>query len=173
MAFSIATLARWIKGVPPELICSKRVWDSGIAELRRRADGRRESGAFLLGSYENVRKVKRFVFYDDIDPNALRTGVIHIDGRTLGSLWSICRVSGYSVVADVHLHPAGFGQSESDRENPIIAEVGHIALIVPYFALRETNPEGIGVYEYIGSYRWRNRSHERPSPLHIGYWPCR
>ena len=88
MASSIATLARRIFGPPPEILCSARVWRAGVAELRRRAGGRRESGAFLLGSNGKTRRIEEFVFYDDIDPNALRTGIVIIDGRWLGDLWS-------------------------------------------------------------------------------------
>ena len=169
----IATLARGILGPPPEILCSARVWREGVAELRRRAGGRRESGAFLLGSNGNAREIKEFIFYDDIDPNALQTGIVIIDGRRLGDLWTRCRNSGCAVVADVHVHPGGFGQSNSDRANPMIAEVGHVAMILPHFAERDTGPGGIGVYEYLGSRRWRDRSFERPSPLHVGWWPWR
>jgi hypothetical protein len=50
MASLIATLARVAFGLRPELLCDAAVWSAGVAELRRRAGGRRESGAFLLGS---------------------------------------------------------------------------------------------------------------------------
>ena len=173
MAFSIATLARRIFGPPPEVLCSAHVWRAGVAELRRRTGGRREAGAFLLGSAGNMRRIEEFVFYDDIDPNALRTGIVIIDGRRLGDLWAYCRKTGRAVVADVHVHPGGFGQSASDRANPIIAEVGHIAIILPDFAARAAGPGDIGVYEYLGKRQWRDRSFERPSPLHIGWWPWR
>ena len=173
MAFLIATLARRFFGSPPEILCSSRVWRAGVAELRRRAGGRRESGAFLLGSKSKVRRIEEFVFYDDIDPNALRSGIVEIDGRRLGDLWVHCRKTGRTVVADVHVHPGHFQQSDSDRANPIIAEVGHIAIILPHFAARKTGPKGIGVYEYLGSRQWEDRSFDRPSPLHIGWWPWR
>lgn len=173
MASLIATLARRILGPPPELLCSAEVWRAGVAELRRRADGQRESGAFLLGTKGNVRRIEEFCFYDDIDPNALRSDMVIINGRRLGDLWTHCRKTGRSVVADVHVHPGGFGQSNSDRANPIIAEIGHMAMILPHFAERETKPGRIGVYEYLGSRRWRDRSFERPCPLHVGWWPWR
>ena len=169
MASLIATLARRVAGPAPEIRCASKVWRRGVVELRRRAAGRRESGAFLLGSNSNAREIEEFVYYDDIDPNALNTGMVVIDGRCLGDLWSHCRRVGRSVVADIHVHPGSFGQSPSDRANPVIAEVGHMAMILPDFAERETGPEGIGVYEYLGSRRWLDRSFERPSPLHIGW----
>lgn len=173
MASLTATLARRILGPPPEILCSAVVWRAGVAELRRRAAGQRESGAFLLGTKGSMRSIKEFVFYDDIDPNALRSGMVVINGRRLGELWTHCRTTGRSVVADVHVHPGGFGQSNSDRANPVIAEVGHMAIILPHFAKVETGPGRIGVYEYLGSRRWRDRSFERPSPLHVGWWPWR
>ena len=173
MAYLIATLTRRIFGPPPEILCSTGVWRAGVSELRRRAGGWRESGAFLLGSKGKARRIEEFVFYDDIDPNALSTGIVKIDGRRLGDLWAHCRKTGRTVVADAHVHPGACRQSESDRANPIMAEVDHIAIILPDFAARATYPGGIGVYEYLGSRRWRDRSFDRPSPLHVGWWPWR
>lgn len=173
MSFSIATLARGICGPPPEILCSARVWRAGVTELRRRAGGRCESGAFLLGSADNARRIEEFVFYDEIDPSALRSGIVVIDGHRLGDLWAHCRKTGRAVVADVHVHPGGFGQSASDRANPVMPEVGHIAMILPDFAARAIGPDGIGVYEHLGNRRWRDRSFDRPSPLHVGWWPWR
>jgi hypothetical protein len=172
MASLIATLARSVFGSRPEVFCDAAIWKAGVAELKRRAGGRRESGAFLLGGKDRARRIEEFVFYDDLDPNALKTGIVIIDGRSLGSLWKHCRETNRRVVADVHVHPAGYQQSASDQANPIVAEVGHIAIILPDFATRATTPGKIGVHEYLGSRRWRNRSHERQSPLHIGWWPA-
>ena len=168
---SISTLARIAFGPPPEVVCDRGTWRSGMAELRRRAGGYRESGAFLLGSRRRRRRIEEFVYYDDIDPDALRTGIVEIDGRRLGALWDHCRRTGCEVVADVHVHPGGYGQSTSDRANPIIAEMSHVAIIIPDYARRATSPGKIGVYQYLGAKRWRDRSHEQPSPLHIGWWP--
>jgi hypothetical protein len=171
MAFLIATLARSLFGPPPELLCDRLTWANGVAELNRRTFGQRESGAFLLGSKGNQRRIEEFVFYDDIDSHALDSGIVNIDGRRLGDLWTHCRITGREVVADVHVHPGGFGQSASDRSNPVIAEIGHIAVILPYFAARSNMPGEIGVFEYLGGRKWRDRSSERPSPLHVGWWP--
>ena len=173
MASLTATLARIAFGPAPELLCNAHVWRAGVSELRRRAAGRRESGAFLLGENGKTRRIEEFVYYDDIDPSALETGIVEIDGRRLGDLWSHCRKTGRSVVADVHVHPDGFAQSESDQANPIMAEMGHIAVILPQFATRATAPGAIGVYEYRGARQWRDRSFENPSPFHVGWWPWR
>jgi hypothetical protein len=142
-----------------------------MAELRRRADGYRESGAFLLGAKGRTRRIKEFIYYDDIDPDALSTGIVIIDGRKLGALWDHCRATGQEVVADVHVHPSGYGQSDSDQANPIVAEIGHKAIIIPDFGAKATSPGRIGVYEYLGSRRWRDDSARWFSPLHIGWWP--
>jgi proteasome lid subunit RPN8/RPN11 len=171
MASSIVTLARIAFGPAPEVVCAKKIWEAGVLELRRRSGGRRESGAFLLGSKGPTRKIEEFVFYDDIDPGALSTGMVVIDGRALGGLWSHCRATGREVVADVHVHPGSYQQSDSDRSNPIMAELGHIAIILPHYARQATTPGGIGVYQYLGSRRWRDRSREAPSPIHVGWWP--
>ncbi|WP_317735436.1 Mov34/MPN/PAD-1 family protein [Burkholderia pseudomallei] len=171
MASLIATLVRFALGPRPEIFCDSGVWNAGVAELKQRAGGRRESGAFLLGTSDGARTIEEFVFYDDIDPNALRTGIVEIDGRRLGDLWTHCRKTGRSVIADVHVHPGGFQQSPSDQDNPIVAEIGHIAIILPDYAASATRPGSIGVHQYLGSRRWRDRSFERPSPFHVGWWP--
>jgi len=173
MAFSIVTLARFAFGPRPEVICRADVWNTGVLELRKRTlGGRRESGAFLLGSKAGpLRRIEEFVFYDDIDPQSLSTGIVVIDGRRLGALWTHCRNSGREVVADIHVHPGSYQQSQSDKANPIMAEIGHVAMILPDFARRATRPGGIGVFEYKGSRRWRDRSAEKPSPFHVGWWP--
>ena len=173
MASFIATLARIVFGPRPEILCDAAVWRAEVAELRRRGGGHRESGAFLLGTKGATRRIEEFVFYDDIDPDALSSGIVEIDGRRLGDLWSHCRATGRTVVADVHVHPGGFQQSDSDKANPIIAEIGHIAMILPDFAAKATLPGAIGVFEYRGARQWRDRSLERPSALHVGWWPWR
>ena len=171
MAFSTATLARIVFGPPPELVCAAPLWRAGVGELRRRTKGRREAGAFLLGRKAERRVIEEFVFYDDLDPEALASGIVEIDGRRLGSLWAHCRETKREVVADVHVHPYGYGQSSSDQANPIIAEREHIAIILPDFAAGPNVPGRIGVHQYLGGKRWRDRSGEAPNPLHIGWWP--
>lgn len=171
MASLISTLARIAFGPPPELVCRSNVWHAGVAELRRRTRGEREAGAFLLGRQGKWRVIEEFVFYDDVDPLSLATGIVVIDGRRLGALWAHCRATGLKVVADVHVHPGGYGQSKSDQANPIIAEVGHIAVILPDFAGRATDPGAIGVHQYLGNKRWRDCSRERRNPFHVGWWP--
>jgi hypothetical protein len=57
-------------------------------------------------------------------------------------------------VADVHTHPFGSQQSLSDRAHPMIAARGHIALILPRFAMDEAALEEIGMFRYLGAKRW-------------------
>jgi hypothetical protein len=172
--FLISTLTRLALGPRPRLVVAKTVWRGGVAELRRRANGRRESGAFLLGrlSPNGIRRITEFLFYDDIDPTCFRHGIVEFDGRKFGDVWKHCRRRNVTVVADVHVHPGGFGQSPSDRHNPMIAEVGHLALILPHYAAAKTVPPGIGVYEYLGSRHWRNHSPSGSALFHVGWWPA-
>ena len=171
MASLIVTLARSVFGPRPDIICEDAVWIEGVKELRRRAAGKRESGAFLLGTQGKCRKVKEFIFYDDIDPRALKSGIVVIDGRHLGKLWKLCREKGQRVVADIHVHPGGFQQSYSDRANPIIAETNHIAFILPNYATGAARPGEIGIYRYLGARKWKDHSCDKYSPLHLGWWP--
>jgi len=140
-------------------VVDKQDWLAGVDILRRRAAGIRESGAFLLGRQDSeTASIEKFVFYDDLDPGCLLYGAIQFDGRKLGLLWNICRELGLKVVADIHVHPGGFMQSSIDRENPMIPNTGHLALILPDYALKGVFPGEIGIYEYCGRKIWRDHS---------------
>ncbi len=149
-------LGLWTK---PKLRCDRTVWRQGVRELRARTGGRIESGAFLLGrERDGIRTISEFLFYDDVDPDCFKHGIVEFNGRLLGKVWAICRAKDLAVVADVHVHPGGFGQSESDMHNPMIAQTGHFALILPDFARGECLPGTVGVYEYQGERQWKSHS---------------
>jgi hypothetical protein len=109
------------------------------------------------------------VLYDDLDPRCLDTGIIRFDGRYFGGLWDLCKRLNISVVADVHTHPAGCEQSESDQSNPMISRSGHVALILPDFAAPPLRRADIGIYLYEGAKKWKRVSPEnRRAYFHIG-----
>lgn len=138
------------------LSCSSNLWQQGLLELKFRGEGRRESGAFLLGLEDRERRtITRFVFYDDLDQRCLDTGAIVFNGAAYGKLWDLCRATGLTVVADVHTHPGLARQSFIDKRNPMIAQKGHVAIVVPDLARRVFQVNELGVYEYQGSHRWK------------------
>lgn len=172
MVSSLRTLLRSAFGRLPKLVCRPQLWHDGVDELCRRTRGRHESGAFLLGTNRRgVRMIQRFLYYDDVDPNCFRNGIVEFDGRKFGHVWELCRRLNMEVVADVHVHPGGYDQSSTDRHNPMIAEPGHWALILPHFAGRARMPGRIGIYEYLGSRQWQNRSNAGSKVFHVGWWP--
>jgi proteasome lid subunit RPN8/RPN11 len=132
------------------------LWRRLLAELRKRGGGHRESGAFLLGR-PGGRRVTRFLCYDDLDETALETGIIMVHATGFVRLWEICEREKLRVFADVHSHPSAWtGQSESDRMHPMIAQAGHLALILPNFAKRNRRTlGGAAVYEYLGNHQWK------------------
>lgn len=130
-------------------------WSELMTDLRRRGGGRRESGAFLLGTMNgNVRRVEAWAPYDDLDPNALTAGYVCLDTSAFTRLWATCGQAGKVIVADVHTHPGGPHQSLSDRANPMISQVGHLALIVPKYARGRVTPRDISVNVYLGGKQW-------------------
>ena len=166
MNFSIVQTIRQLLAPRHELSCSWWLWRRLWRALQGRGQGRRESGAFLLG-YEDGngrRRIVDFVLYDALDPNCLDTGIIRFDGRFFGQLWEICRQRNLSVVADVHTHPGGSAQSPSDRAHPMIARAGHLALIVPHYATGKPNRVGLGMYRYCGAGRWESVSARSRAP---------
>jgi hypothetical protein len=113
-----------------------------------------------------------FVCYDDVDPKALDTGIVIIRSQGFKRLWSICRARGLEVLADAHTHGDETPrQSSTDRHNPVIAEPGHVALIIPSFA--QIPPYGFGrtaVYEYVGGYEWRDWTARREERIRLAWW---
>jgi hypothetical protein len=125
----------------------------------------------LLGNGDAAgrRRIVDFLLYDDLDPHALDTGIVRLDGRHFGKLWDLCKARGLTVVADVHTHPGGAQQSGSDRAHPIIARSGHLALIVPNFAASPVKRETLGIYRYAGASRWKIvPAHRHRKFFHIG-----
>jgi proteasome lid subunit RPN8/RPN11 len=144
---------------PKPAFCGPRKHFQGVlAELHRRGGNRHESGAFLLGSRSGGKAVvQEAVYYDDLDPRAYDSGVCILYGASFSKLWAHCRERRLEVVGDVHTHEGRAGQSESDRKNPMIAQSGHVALIVPRFARVPVKTEDLGIYEYLGDHKWRPR----------------
>lgn len=172
MNFSLRKTIRALLAPEHRLSCSSKLWRAGLAELRRRGGERQESGAFLLGNRNGDRReISRFVFYDDLDPGSLDTGIVVFDGAGYGPLWRMCRETGLQVVADIHTHPGAARQSPADRDNPMVAERGHLALIAPEFARRRVGPSELGIYEYEGDHRWRDRTGKEAGKFfYIGMW---
>lgn len=171
MNFSIAAITCRLLAPRHELSCPWWLWRRLLKKLRERGLGVRESGAFLLGGKdaEGRRRVIDFAPYDDVDPHALDTGIVHLDGRHFGKLWDLCRARTVTVVADIHTHPGSAGQSDSDRAHPIIARAGHLALIVPNFAAAPVTRQALGIYRYGGGGRWETIPYERHHQFfHIG-----
>lgn len=171
MSYLTRRIIRALAAPRHRLSCRAEIWESGIKELHGRTESRHESGAFLLGrEWRGRREVVRFEYYDDLDPHSLDSGIVIFDGAGYGPLWQMCRDEELMVVADVHVHPGRAKQSELDRDNPMIATVGHIALIVPDYAARLPMAKDLGIYEFAGGYRWYDRSTNPKNYFYTGYW---
>ncbi len=171
MNFSIARIIRHLFAPRHELSCSWLLWRKLMAGLRQRGVERsRESGAFLLGcKVDSQARIVDFVLYDDLDPHCLESGIVRFDGRYFSDLWAICKGRGLTVVADVHVHPGGEQQSRSDRAHPMISRSGHLALIIPNFAIRAKSST-VGIYRYLGNKDWESvPKSKRKSFFHVGF----
>jgi proteasome lid subunit RPN8/RPN11 len=172
MTFSILSTIRGLAAPDHRISCSSFVWGKGLLELKRRGEGCHECGAFLLGQIKSSRRrINRFVFYDDLDPQCLVDGYVNFNGKYYSDLWSICRQTGLVVVADVHTHPRIARQSLSDQQNPMIAQKGHVAILIPNFAQQEKWSDKLGVYEYQSNYRWKEYYGKAAARyLYLGIW---
>ena len=141
------------------LLIPRLLWARLVFSLRRRGDGRRESGAFLFApENSSLRRITAFSCYDNFDPCAYQSGAITFHAEGYASLWEHCRRKELQILADVHSHPGSWvGQSGIDQENPMIPTHGHTALIVPNFGRTPWwSLERVGVYEYLGDFKWRD-----------------
>lgn len=145
------------------------LWQFLLKDLRRRGDGKRESGAFLLGKRLPTRQVvKSYVLYDDLDPEALSTGIVVVGTQGIANLWRECRERGMHVLADIHTHPGIAKQSSSDQAHPMMKRAGHIALIVPRFAAGwHLSLSDVGVFEYLGDKQWRALDDQMTRSKHV------
>ncbi|KRB79048.1 hypothetical protein ASE07_04995 [Noviherbaspirillum sp. Root189] len=131
------------------------LWTDLISDLRLRGGGIRESGAFLLGDANGLtRRVRMWVPYDALDPNALAKGYVCLSTAAFTKLWGKCSEFGMAVVGDIHTHPKGPRQSVSDKTNPMISQAGHVALIVPHYAQGNVMPSDVSVNVYLGGKQW-------------------
>jgi proteasome lid subunit RPN8/RPN11 len=172
MTFSIKAIIRAFAAPKRRLNCPRRMWQHVVRELERRGERRHESGVFLLGVERGERReVREAIFYDDLDPEAYATGVCVLRGDAFAKLWAICRAKSLTVVADAHTHPGPALQSSSDRANPMVARLGHIAIIIPDFARWPMRTSALGIYEYCGQHEWISRNPAAtPGYFYTGLW---
>ena len=147
--YRAATMSASLLEAPAQL------WAALVKHLCNEGTGVRESGAFLLGHKTgSSRVVTKFLPYEQLQPDALHDDYVELTAASFAKLWDLCRCKGLSVVADVHTHRFGVGQSRSDRGNPMVALAGHIAFIVPRFAQGNVRLQDIGMYVYEGDHKW-------------------
>ena len=139
----------------PQLVIRADIWEALYADLRTASDGRRESGAFLLGHItDKGREVVAYKLYHELAPDSLYAGSILFDQRHYSGLWDLCSELDLEVVADVHTHPGAEYQSAIDQAHPMISSKGHLALIIPTYAAGKATARTTGIYEYLGRKRW-------------------
>jgi Prokaryotic homologs of the JAB domain len=135
-----------------------RLWARLLRDLRRKGNGRRESGAFLLGREgKNPARVTAYLCYDDLDSGAYQGGAIQFHAAGYAALWQECKEKQLQVLADAHTHPgSGVCQSPIDQRHPMVPVLGHTAMIVPNFgSMGWWSLKTIGIYEYLGNFQWR------------------
>lgn len=172
MSFSIKATIRAFVAPEHRIWCNAKRWRRIIQELERRGERRHEAGAFLLGPDQPARReINDVVYYDDLDPNAYSSGVCILHGDAFAKLWAQCRQRKLTVIADVHTHGGAAFQSTADRDNPMVARAGHIAVIVPNFAAWPIAAGQLGIYEYRGDHKWIDRTHPKTrSYFYTGFW---
>jgi proteasome lid subunit RPN8/RPN11 len=142
---------------PPLIEFTPGVWADLMEDLRVRGRGERESGAFLLAPVDaDLRLVTSWLPYDELAPESLAFAYVRLEPDAFTRLWAFCADKRVKVVADIHTHPKGPGQSASDRNHPMVAFAGHVALIAPWFAQRSPTPYDVSLNVYQGGGKWLN-----------------
>ena len=141
------------------------LWLKLIIGLRRRGAGIRESGGFLLCN-PGKSKVIKIVFYDQFDKSVSESGIIKFKGGAV--FFEYLAKEKLEVLADIHTHPTqNTGQSESDKKNPMIRTIGHIAMIAPNYAKNFLlSPNQCSIYEYLGHFDWKKFEISK-FPIHL------
>jgi proteasome lid subunit RPN8/RPN11 len=130
------------------------LWPALMKDLWKRSAERREAGAFLVASRQSPDVVSRWIAYDELDADSLRHTYVQLEPRAFSRLWELCNTFDLRVIADIHTHPHAPAQSESDREHPMIAIPGHVALIAPRFARGVITPAHVSFNVYRGAGQW-------------------
>lgn len=140
--------------------------------MELRGGGRRESGAFLLGKSEDARRtVSHYLLHDDLEQSALDTGIIGLTSVGFRKLAEEARSLGLDVVADIHTHPREAFFSLTDRQNPMVPRVGHLAFVVPNYATGNPSVEECAMYRYAGNHEWDDLATSgRDRHVYVGYW---
>lgn len=143
---------------PPLLEMPRGLYSSLISNLARAGGGVAESGAFLLGvPSSGTRRITAYLPYEQVAPQSRRQhSYVAFTAEETARAWDHCARHGVQVLADVHTHPFGPQQSLSDREHPIVSLTGHVALIVPNFAVGNPQPVDLGVHMFLGQGRWHS-----------------
>ena len=153
------------------LDCPIGLWNRLLLDLRQRGGGRRESGAFLLASAIDPKSIIDYKCFDDLEPDCLK-GNVELSGTAFAALWALCRARQLDPVGDVHTHPgADVRQSFTDRSNPLIANRGYVAIIVPHFAGVSVKPQHCGVHRYLGDRSWEQfYGPDARRAFYVGMW---
>ena len=151
---------------------SRSLWDNLVADLVRRGDGVRESGAFLLGEvHRGRREVSQYVPYDELEPGCLDDGYINFTAAGYRKLWKVLKECQLEVVADIHTHPRGPGQSSTDRDNPMMPSAGHMGFILPNYAQGQPAPQDAALYVFEGNQQWTAyQPGGSAKKFYVGFW---
>lgn len=146
---------RAMNSLPRPLEFAPGVWRALMEDLGRRSAGEREAGAFLCRTHRSSQ-VCRWICYEELDPRALHYDYIRLETGAFARLADVCSLEGLIVIADIHSHPGGPVQSESDRRHPMIGIAGHVALIAPRFASGIIRPRDVSFNWYRGNHVWKS-----------------
>lgn len=171
--FSIRNRIQAYAAPQHELAIPQKVWSQLVTGLAERGEGVRESGAFLLGksAQDGRRTVTDFLLYDDLEPGCLDAGFVMMTSVGFRALGAEASKRGLEVLADIHTHPGAAFFSGTDRDHPMVPVRGHLAIVVPDYALGKTSPQDCAMFRFLGGRHWEELSTKgRNSKVYVGFW---
>ncbi|MCH9779912.1 MAG: hypothetical protein K0U36_01335 [Alphaproteobacteria bacterium] len=158
---------------PSFVICfTSKDWREIHELLRQHSAKNQESGGLLLGQKKKTAPNKESIFitgfysYKALGARASAVS-LSIPPNKMDKFYQQCQKLESSLVGDIHTHPAGVEQSDTDRQHPMNpkSDSKHVALILPNFARGNPSTSRTGVYRLMGK---KNRTFLRHTiPKHI------
>ena len=125
------------------------LWDQTLSLLRDRSNGRRESGAIVLGRRNSTsqRVASKVMGYHELCDDRATEVFVELSEAGKLKLYSQLEREHLQLVAMVHTHPESWvGLSPIDQANQLSSRVGFWSIVLPHFGREPWDLDFIGFH---------------------------
>lgn len=125
------------------------LWEQTLSLLRDRSDGRRESGAIVLGTGNSTKQrvASSVVGYHELCDDRATEVFLEVSEAGKLRLYSQLEHNKLQLVAMIHTHPEGWvGLSQIDQANQLSSRIGFWSIVLPYFGKQPCELDLIGFH---------------------------